>query len=86
MGCAGRSVGIRTERRAEVRVSRGVCEEIIGREKKGARRESSGDDASFADVRFHNGLRSEINLASLAQVYSLLRLWQSGHHAGNSHH
>lgn len=72
-------MGIRTEGRAEDGVSR-VCEDG---KKKGARRESSG---ALADVRFHNGLRSEISLASLAQVYSLLRLWQSGHHAGNSHH
>jgi hypothetical protein len=58
-------------------------------EKKGGKERRDRGRRFLADVRFHNGLRSEIILAhssSLAQVYSLLRLWQSGHHAGNSHH
>jgi hypothetical protein len=68
------------------------CVECAGNnwiEKKREKEDSSGDDGSLAEVPFHNGVRSETSLAratSLAQVYSLVRLRQSGHHAGNSHH
>lgn len=63
-------------------------EGIIGLKKKKRKQRIDRGRRFVADVPFHNGLRSEISLArsSLAQVGFLLRLWQSGHHAGHSHH